>query len=330
MQRSVGWRIAQVVLIAAVIIGIYRLLAPELRSLSWADFVQWRPNAFRLLLSLILLVGVYLMHAWLWRAILRDLGLANPDLRITLRVYFLAGLGRYLPGKIWQLAGFAVLAGRAGLPAVGATAAALLGQFAFLATGLIFVAVVLPDWVGGAAARILGGVLVGIAGGLWLFTATPTGRRGREWVRARLGQRVGEQLGAAFDVADRIRARDTIRWGVGYGVSWILLGLAFSLFATAFVPEAIANASQLAGAVAAAYIAGYLVLVAPMGLGVREATMTALLASVPGFPASAAVVVAVLSRVWFTAGELLPLLVIPALPGAPGEAGGATTGVAGS
>jgi len=321
MQRGVWWRIAQVVLLAAVLIGIYRLLAPELRALSWADFAQWRPSALRALISLVLLVAVYLMHAWLWRSIMRDLAIAKPDVRTTFRVYFLASLGRYLPGKVWQLAGFAVLSSRAGLPAVGATAAALLGQFAFLATGLIFVAVVLPDWVGGAAARVLGGVLVVLAGGLWLFTATPSGRRGREWVRSRLGGRAAEQLGAVFDVADRIRGRDTVRWGVGYGVSWILLGLAFSLFATAFVPQSIASTNQLAGAVAAAYIAGYLVLVAPMGIGVREATMTALLTSIPGFPASAALVVAVLSRVWFTAGELLPLAAIPLLPAAPGDAG---------
>jgi hypothetical protein len=42
--------------------------------------------------------------------------------------------------------------------------------------------------------------------------------------------------------------------------------------------------------------------------------MAALLTAVPGFPASAAVVVAVISRIWFTVGELMPLLLIPLMP----------------
>jgi hypothetical protein len=49
--------------------------------------------------------------------------------------------------------------------------------------------------------------------------------------------------------------------------------------------------------------------------------MTALRTAVPGVPVAAAIVVAVLSRVWFTLGELLPLALVPVLPsgGTPGQ-----------
>jgi len=331
--RSWLWRAAQVVMILAILYGIYRLLAPELRQLTAASLVEWRPAAGRLLLSLVVLVGFYLVHAFLWRAIVRDLGIGLPDARTTVRVYFLASLGRYIPGKFWQLAGFAVLAGKAGLSPGGATAAAVLGQFGFLATGLLFVAVVLPDWTGGIGARFLGAILVGIAGFIWILTATPTGRRGRAWIRSAVGGRAGEKLAAAFDLAERIRGRDAIRWGVGYGFSWILLGLAFSLFATSFMPAAAEHSTRLAGTVAAGYLAGYVVLVAPGGIGVREAALTGLLATIPGVPIAAAVVVGVLSRVWFTIAELLPLALLPLLPAtraaAPPPAGPHATGSAG-
>jgi len=313
------WVLGQAVILGLILYGIYTLLAPELGSLSWDDLGRWRPSWGRLLLSLVMLVGVYVMHAFLWRRIVVDLGVGRPGARTAVRVYSLAGLGRYIPGKLWQVAGLAMLSAREGMSAGGATAAALLGQFGFLATGLIFVAVILPDWISGTTLYILGFVLVSAAGLIWLLTATPAGHRGREWIRARLGTRSGERLGAALQLADNMRGRDAIAWGVGYGLSWILLGLAFTLFATAFVPEAAAQNQMIAGTVAASYLAGYLVLVAPAGLGVRELTMTTLLSSIPGFPVAAAVVVAVLSRVWFTLGELLPLALLPLFPSGGGQ-----------
>lgn len=322
MKRGLTWlwRLGQLVIVLAVVYGIYRLLVPDLRTLDWAAVAALRPNFVRLVFSLVLLVGVYLAHAFLWRAIMRDLGMARPDPRTTLRVYFVASLGRYVPGKLWQLAGFAVLAARAGMSATGATAAALLGQFAFLATGLLFVAVVLPEWAGTVPARILGAILVVIAGSIWIVTATPAGRQARDWITSRAGGKAGEQLRNTFEFAERVRGRDAIRWGVGYGLSWVLLGLAFSVFVTAFVPEAAAASSQLAGTVAAAYLAGYLVMIAPAGLGVREGALATLLAAIPDVSVGTALVITVLSRVWFTIGEILPLALVPVVPGnaAPG------------
>jgi len=314
-SRKWLWPTVQVILLAGVLVGIYRVLAPQLRSLDFDDFRQFRPHTGRLVLSIVALIGVYFIHAFLWRRIVLDLNAGHPDARTTVRIYFLANLGRYIPGKLWQIAGFAVLASRAGMAGGGATAAALLGQFGFLATGLVFVAVLLPQWVNGAALYIVGFVLVSMAGGLWVLTATPGGRKARDWIRSSVPGKAGKRLGAAFALADRMRGRDAIRWSVGYGFSWILLGIAFSLFATAFVPAAVTQTRQLAGTVAASYLAGYFVLIAPGGIGVRESAMTALLAALPGFPLAAAILVSLLSRVWFTVGELLPLALVPVLPG---------------
>jgi glycosyltransferase 2 family protein len=332
-SRKWLWPAVQIVLLAVVVVGIYRVLAPQLRSLDIEDFRQFRPLTGRLILSVIVLVAVYLIHAFLWRRIVLDLDAGNPDARTTVRIYFMANLGRYIPGKLWQIAGFAVLASRAGMAGGRATAAALLGQFGFLATGLIFVAVLLPQWVSGAALYIVGFVLISLAGGLWVLTATPAGRRARDWIGASVGGKAGERLAEAFQLADRMRGRDAIRWSVGYGFSWILLGIAFSLFVTAFVPAAVADTRQLAGTVAASYLAGYFVLIAPGGIGVRESAMTALLAAIPGFPLAAAILVSVLSRVWFTIGELLPFALVPVLPGsgsAPGPVHGEGKGTEGA
>jgi hypothetical protein len=312
-------RLAQVALLGLVGWGIYRVLSPELARLSWADLVRWRPRPVLLALSLALLVGVYLSHALLWRRIMQDLGIGNPPLGTTFRVYFLASLGRYIPGKVWQLAGLAVLAARAGLPPGAAAAAAVLGQFGFLATGLLFLGLTLPEWP--AALQVEAPVTLPLAAGaalltaggaaLWLLVATPAGHGFREWLAAVLGARAGDRIRAAFALADRVRPRDAALWAAGYAASWVALGVAFALFAAAFHPAGVAAAPRfVGGTVAAAYLVGYLFVVVPAGIGVREGAMLLLLQQVMPQP-GAALVISVLSRVWFTAAELLPLALLP-------------------
>jgi hypothetical protein len=301
-------------LLAVVAWGVWRTIGPDLAGLSRGDLLRWQPSIGGLLLSTVLLVGVYVAHAVLWRRIMRDLEIGEPGPRDTMRVYFVASLGRYVPGKLWQIAGLALLARRAGLPAGGAAAAAVLGQFAFLTTGLLCLAILLPGWAGGAPALIAAVAVVLLAGGLWVLVETPVGHGGREWLRGRLGSRLGSRLEAAFELADRVRPFDALAWAVGYGFTWVLLGLAFSIFVSAFVPAASTHSKHLAGTIAASYLAGYVMVLAPAGLGVRETAMVGLLSQVPGMPVAGAVALPIFSRIWFTLAELLPLALVPVLP----------------
>lgn len=310
-------RAVQLALLALVAWGIYRVLAAELSRITWADLTRWRPAVLPLAASFLLLVGVYLAHALLWRHIVRDLQLGDLTFRATVRVYFTASLGRYVPGKVWQLAGMAVLAGRAGLPPLAATAAAILGQIAFLATGMLFLALSLPGWrgqVGASYAPAVTALVAGLVIGgalLWLLAATPIGHGVRERLLARAAPGTQEKLRSAFTLADRIRPRNAGVWAAAYFATWLALGAAFALFVFSFVPAADGSARYLAGTIAGSYLLGYVVPL-PAGIGAREGVMFVLLQ--PAVPeAGAALVISVLSRVWFTAAELLPLAVVPAV-----------------
>lgn len=327
-SRRIAIRLLQLVLLAAVIWGIYRALAPHLDDLTWAELRRWRPAPVPLIASFVLLLSMYFAHAMLWRRIMSDLEIGRPSFGATMRIYFLSSLGRYVPGKVWLLAGFAVLSRRAGLPPGSATAAAVLGQFGFLTTGLLFLGLMLPEWrlavehipagVPAALPIALGAILL-ITGGalIWLLVATPIGHGFRERVVRRLGDRAGGKLSAAFSLADRVQPMHAAFWAAGYAVTWGVLGVAFALFAAAFHPPAIEASRYLAGTVAASYLIGYLLFVLPAGAGAREAAMFLLLQQV--MPAAAALVVSILSRVWFTAAELAPLLLLPFLGRADGE-----------
>lgn len=315
-------RLLQVVLLIAIAIGVHDALAEQLAQITWADVVAaGTPNAATLALSTLLLLGVYLAHALLWRRITREIDGGTTSLRAALHAYFVSGLGRYVPGRLWQLAGLAVLAGRAGLAPSRAVAASVLGQLGFLTTGLVFLGLTLPNIVETMSdARrpainpvlLASGLVIAVAVLLWLLVATRLGRTLHAWADARLGQRMGERVRATLAIADQVEPRRALLWALGYAASWLLFGAAFLLFVRAFVPVPADHALQVAGTVAAAYLAGYLFILTPAGLGMREAAMFVLLGPIVG--TAAAAVIPVLSRLWFTVAELLPLALIPLLP----------------
>jgi glycosyltransferase 2 family protein len=311
VSRRTAVRLAQALILALVAWGIWRVAGAELARIDPAELRRWRPDIAMLALSTVLLLGVYLAHALLWRRIMADMGMSVATARTTLRVYFLASLGKYIPGKVWALAGFAVLAREAGMSPGAAAGAAVVGQIAFLGTGMLFLALMLPEMVSGVVA-LLAMAALGLGGvALWLLAATPVGRRLREKLRQRLRGRLGERLDSALAIADRVSPATAMLWGAAYGATWILFGAAFVVFAGAFVPEALSQPRQLAGILAASYLLGLLVLL-PAGIGAREFAMIALLTNI--MPAPAAALVAGASRLWFTLAELLPLAIVPLLP----------------
>ncbi|MGQ0562533.1 MAG: lysylphosphatidylglycerol synthase domain-containing protein [Gemmatimonadota bacterium] len=298
--RTVAVRLGQLALIVLVSYGIIRALAPEIGKISARDLEAWTPNAGVIAIALLLLVTVYLMHYALWRAITTRLGGASPAPRAALRMYFVSSLGRYVPGKLWQIAGLAVLAQKAGISPVAATAASLAGQFAFLTSGLVYLAALLPGW--GGRAPLIGAVVLIVTGcALFLFFTS----NARHWLSERFDQR----FSGALALLDRISWRAALAWWFAYALTWALLGVAFVVFVRAFVPLEGTQYIHVAGTIAAAYLFGYVFFFSLAGLGIREAAMIGLLNQV--MPASAALVVSVASRLWFTAAELLPLALIP-------------------
>jgi hypothetical protein len=314
--RAIAWRVAQITLLGLVAFGVFRAVAGSLEGVSVAELLRWPVRLERLALSLALLLGVYIAHAGLWRKIMSDLDIARPTAGTTIRVYFMASLGRYLPGRLWALAGLAVLSQRAGIPPAPAAAAAVIGQIAFLSTGLLLLAAALPGWAEPRTLWLAGGALVGGAAAAWLIFGSEAGRGLRLRLLSIMGDgRAGQQLGLALQLVERVRPARAAAWAAAYGLSWVVLAAAFTIFVAAFVPGTGSEFRQLGGTVAASYLVGYIAIFSPGGIIVREGAMAALLSDI--MPLPAALVVAVASRLWFTAAELLPLLAIPIISSAP-------------
>jgi len=240
----------------------------------------------------VLLFAGFLLSARLWGRMVGELGARDPGSVASWRVFLAANLGRYLPGKFWQFAGLAVLSRRSGIPATAATTAGVLGQvFALAAAGVLAIPVLSREGAGYTGSLLLPGAA---AFAILIFLGVPGLLRSLLAVVFRLARLPSIHL-------PPIDSWFGPRWIALHLLPWTLYGAAFLFFVRALGFDG--GFLDFAPPFAAAYLLGYLALFAPAGLGVREGFLIALL---PPSAASGGVAIAILSRFWMTAVEVLP------------------------
>jgi len=288
--KALRWTLQLVltVLVTWIIVSQVGVTLDEALALDRAlPAVQW----WIVSASALLLLVCFGVTARLWGRMVAELGAPDPGWIGANRIVLSANLGRYLPGKVWQVAGLAVLSKREGIPVSLAVTAGVLGQ----AFHLVGAAVV------GAAAL---GTLDGVGRGAWVglgvltvfvaATAIPSLLRGAFRLIFRTVRLDPDEAPAP----DRLFGP---RWVFLHTLVWCGYGVAFAQLVRGLGLEG--GIFPLAAAFGAAYLLGYLAIFAPAGIGVREGVLIALLRPSLG---AAAVGVAVLARVWMTLVELLP------------------------
>jgi uncharacterized membrane protein YbhN (UPF0104 family) len=279
-------------LVAAAFLFLGRtvwLNAGQLKGFRW----EVRPGL--LALSVLLLSGVLLWGVAVWRVLLRRFG-ADAPFRALARAWFLANLSRYIPGVVWQFVSLAQLGPSAGLTPA-ATVTTLLVQMGFL---------------------LLSAGVVGV----WFLPAEYAGDFGRALLALRwasplaLGLVHPAVIRAGLRLVRRVARKGVLEWrgswaeGVGIlllsAVSWWLYGAAFYLFLASFVELPLSALPAVTAINALAFIAGYVVFFAPGGIGFKETATALLLAGM--VPAGVAAALAIASRLWSIAGEVLPAL----------------------
>jgi glycosyltransferase 2 family protein len=283
----------QLLLTALVTVFVFRALGGTLDDALALDRAFVRPRSWLLAVATLVLFAGYAMAARLWGWLAAELGGTDPGAWASVQMILTANLGRYVPGKIWQLAGLAVLARRRGMSASGATTAALLVQgFALAATAVWGLPAFLGEGeVPGTRAALW---TVGVLLGLVVLASVPVVTAGGARLLFRLSRRAPDAAprpGPGF--GPRWLALHLVLWGV-YGGAFLLFlqGLGFAVPAATALP-----------AFSAAYLLGNLFVPAPAGVGIREVALAGFLIDELG---SAAMAVAILARLWMTAIEVLP------------------------
>ena len=275
--------ILQIVVAAVVLVFVARHLAE-----NWSSYrsisVALRPRPGWLAASLASLAVVSTLQIESWRIILRGWAQRLP-FPAGARIWFLSNLGRYVPGKVWSVAGMVVLAEQEGVHRWASAAAAVAVQAIGIGTAAVLVAVATPH--ADSPARIAAGLLVAVGTVGLLAWKGGLPRLGRlvgapgEWRALPLGA----VLAGSFL---------TLASWAAYGFAFWALGRGLGLPPALPLPDA-------AGVFALGYILGLLALFAPGGIGIREVTFQTLLTPFLGVGGAAALTVA--SRLELTLTE---------------------------
>ena len=291
-QRRI-WRALQFIA-GAVLVGLaLRSVVLNWQSLQ-AQPIDWQLSPAWIAASVLVVFTSYALLIEAWRRVVLSMGERLAFLPAA-RIWFLASLGKYVPGKVWAVAGAAVLAQRAGVDPSVAVAGALVLQVLALASGAAVVALTAREAfqsVGQGAEPIAGAViLLSIVGVAVLTSQRALDRIGRvlpsSWPRLRA---IAPSMVAAAFLAN------VAAW-TGYGVALLLL-------ARGLLPDLGLSLPQAVGVFTCSYLAGFLALFAPGGLGPRESVFLLMLAGDIGLKPAAALALA--SRLLLTGTEVLP------------------------
>ncbi len=303
-RRSL-WRWVQAVLAVGIVIFAGRRLVG-----AWREFegtpVTWEIRPLWLLLSLAIVWLSYGLLVEGWRRVVlamrQRLGYLD-----AVRITMVSNLGKYLPGKVWAIAGAALLAERAGVQPGAAVAAAFILQALSLASGLMLVAVLAPEAMQslGQGPRIALLVIASAAlGGLVTFAVPQLLGAFRRW------------LPRSIAGLEPVPAGPLILGLAANAVAWAAYGLAFLCLIRGLLPEAQVTWAQATAVFTTSYLVGLIAAFSPGGLGTRELAFTVLLAPIVTPPVAAALAIA--TRLLLTITELgaaLPFL--PAMRRAP-------------
>ncbi len=226
-----------------------------------------------------------------WRSALASLG-ATVRRRDVFVWYQVGNLGKYIPGGVFQILGRGELATRGGVPRSVAYNSVALSMGATYLCGALVSAALLP---------LVFIEQESIGGTWWVFLAIPLGL-------AALHPRV---LGRFFTLAEKLFAgageaqvptwTNAVRLVLRHTVGWLGNGVACWAVAVTFAPDAPFATIVFAGIVS--WVAGFLVIFVPSGLGVREATFTAIAAT--SLSPEIAATVAIVSRLAFVVADLI-------------------------
>jgi hypothetical protein len=292
-KRSWAWRALQGIALVVVgwfIVRTLRAQQAELAALGRTLHPEWGP----LLLSALLVVATYALLVEVWR---RLLGTWNAQLPFgaAARIWGLSNLGRYVPGKVWQIGAMGVMARQHGVSSVTAVGASLAIAVLNVLAGVLVAAA--------AGAGTLGGVTIG----WWPLGLALAASLATPWLLPLAVRTAARVTGRDFSAPD-LPLGAVVRTLAGCALAWVVYGVAFWFLAQGLLPGGGGSVADAIGIFTGSYLVGYLVLIAPGGIGAREVAMFVALER-SGFAQGAdATLLVVASRLWLTLSELGPAL----------------------
>jgi len=299
MSAKRWWRGLSVALAVVVIAFYVRSVAAQwdaVRALGATITIDWGA-----LLASGAVVGVsYAVLIETWRRTVVAWG-ERLSWREAARIWFVSNLGKYVPGKVWQIGAMGVLAQQAGVSPVAAVGSSLVVNLVNIVAACVVVLVAGTQVVALAGRWFVPLVVVASVAAV----ATP-------WILPKL-LRLARRITGRELPDPKVPPSAILVALVGCVTAWALYGFAFRLLAVSLFGHAAGNTSSYIAVFTFSYLIGYLWLPAPGGLGAREEVLQNALALFALEAGAAAILLVLASRLWLTVLEALPGLVLIAL-----------------
>jgi hypothetical protein len=283
------------VLAVVVVVLVGRVLLRDLRELR-AHPLAVDPRWATIALSGAVFLAAHAVLVQTWRSVLGCWDARLPFWTAA-RIWSVSNLGRYLPGKVWQIGAMGAMARDVGVSPVAASGSAILGTLVNVIAGFVVALLggraLLERSSNGHGTLAIAFVVLAAAA----LLAAPM-------LLPKLAPWIGRVAGRP--VAARLPTRAVVYALLGNVVAWLLYGAAFQLFMVGLLGAAAGGYAEYLAAYTISYLVGYLALFAPAGIGAREGAMVTVLAYAGLATRPQAALVALASRVWLTLLEVVP------------------------
>jgi hypothetical protein len=254
---------------------------------------SWQLSPLRFILSVGWGAAYFAALAFCWAFLLRAM---SPSARMVspamgASAWLNSMLTRYIPGNVWHIVARMAFAGRLHVAPGQIVSSATVEQVLTLLGALALFALSLPFW------RRLPGEQ------LWLLVLLPLGLIAlHPLLLGRVLRLAAERLKRP-ELAWPYRYRQLLVLLFGYLIAKVCSGLTLYTVLGGLTSVQPGELIPVLGMAALAWVVGYVSLLTPSGLGVREAILTALLATL--YPLPVAIVASLLYRLASTLGELI-------------------------
>jgi glycosyltransferase 2 family protein len=261
---------------------------------------KWEFNPVLFSLSVVLLLLAMAASALIYKLIFDTIAGNLITFPKMFKIVSLSNLGRYLPGKLWSVLGFYYFTDEFGISKKQTTLGIIISEVSSKTSALL---IGLCYFFFSTSYRNLIPLMV-ILLALCFILIYP---RIIQWI---------------VNILFRILRRPPVEIEFSYLsilkfnfyciFVWLLYSLAFYAFVNSITTLSNVSLLKFATILPFCWVVGYIILIAPGGLGVREAMLIVMLGEF--LPHELAVIIAVFQRVWFTLVEGITILISLAIP----------------
>lgn len=290
MNKSIKDISLKIIKIFIVILILFFLTKALFNSWDQISKYSFKINYPLMSISVIIVCLAYFSAAFGWICTIKKLK-QKLSLKNGLLIFFKAQISKYIPGTIWSYIGRIYMAKKQKIPKTITFISLILEAVFLVSTSAMMSFLVLLPYLG---QRVFSHYLVYfIIATIPILSLHPRVLNFLIYIISKVLKKRKTDI--------RIRYYDLLEIFGIYVLRGIFLGVGFIAFSNAIYPISFVNWPLLFGISILSWLAGYLFVIAPGGMGVKEAVIAFLLK--PVMPTGIAIIIALGSRIWLILGE---------------------------